>query len=82
MKSFSVLSVLFILCILLNLTYASDVQILTDETFDHDVQPQAGTSGDWFVEFYAPWCGHCQRLSPIWEQVATELKQESQCGKS
>lgn len=27
----------------------------------------------WFIYFSAPWCAHCRRLQPVWDQVVTRL---------
>lgn len=72
---------LFLLC-LLPLSHVSfcrgedfykgtDVVELTDASFrtkvleDHHI---------WMVEWYAPWCGHCQRLKPDYIKAATASK--------
>lgn len=42
------------------------VQIVTGNTFDDEVIHH---DKDVLLEFWAPWCGHCKRLAPIYEQL-------------
>ncbi|CAM6034959.1 unnamed protein product [Sphagnum compactum] len=51
----------------------SEVVVLTPANFDKIV---LDTSKDVLVEFYAPWCGHCKSLAPVYEKVAAAYKGE------
>lgn len=50
---------------------SDDVVVLTDANFEKEVLNSKEVV---LVEFFAPWCGHCQRLAPEWAKAATALK--------
>jgi len=51
----------------------SKVFVLTTENFDSEV---INSDKNVLVEFYAPWCGHCKNLAPIYEEVANAFARE------
>jgi len=48
-----------------------DVVVLRGKTFADLV---LNNDKDVFVEFYAPWCGHCKKLAPTWEELGETMK--------
>lgn len=46
----------------------SDVLVLTHENFS--IIEKGLSSERWMIEFYAPWCAHCKKLAPVYQDLA------------
>jgi len=52
-----------------NALHSEHVKVLTTDTFDKTIKSEGE---NWFIKFYAPWCGHCKKIAPIINELATD----------
>ncbi|HPF71132.1 MAG TPA: thioredoxin [Candidatus Krumholzibacteria bacterium] len=57
---------------------SGSLKVFTDAAFDHEVMQSATPV---LVDFWAPWCGPCKKLTPTMEKLADEFAGRMVIGK-
>merc|ERR1712168_418578 len=71
MKLLAVLFVAFVALANADDNHGNNAKVLKESTFKDAV-----AKGPHFVMFFAPWCGHCKRLAPVWDELAEDYLED------
>ena len=83
--SYSVFNTFFLIfCVLLTFSVCSEEESLYNDdkaivllNYANFEETISNKHHNWFVEFYARWCGHCIRFAPTWEELAQNTSGKS-----